>query len=88
MKVSDLLALVEMKSVPKGRNLDYIGWLSGYLVVVFKGRMTKYVYGPNVAEVERDKIIRTPYPDSLFNKLKAKHDWQCLKVERDPSKSV
>jgi len=80
MKVSEILAKANLQPVTKGRNLELCGWADGYLVVKFHGSPTLYINGPNVAEVERDKLLRSIYPDSLFNKLKAKHNWQCLKV--------
>ncbi len=81
MRTSELLAKVEMVPVSKARNLGEIGWADGYLVVRYKGRPTLYVYGPAIAEAERDKLLKVPYPDKLINQLKAKYGWQCHKVE-------
>lgn len=81
MKVHELLAKAALQLVPKGRNLELVGWAEGYLVVKFHGRNTLYVYGSNIAECERDKIIGNPYPDALFTKLRDKHAWHCHKVE-------
>ena len=81
MKVSELLAKTEMQAVPKGKNLFKIGWADGYLIVRFKGRSKLYIYGARIAEEERDKLLRVPYPDKLFTQLRDKHCWQCMKVE-------
>ncbi len=80
MKVSDLISRTVPQFVTKAHNLDQIGWCDGYLLVRFRGRSTLYVFGPDIAEVERDKILANPYPDALFSKLK-KH-WQCYKIPR------
>jgi len=82
VKVSDLISRAVPHPVPKARNLDMVGWCDGYLLVRFKGRGTLYVYGPEIAEAEVEKILKNPYPDALFNRLRNKHNWQCHKVER------
>jgi hypothetical protein len=81
MKVSDLISRTVLRPVRKAKNLDTLGWCDGYLLVRFKGRDTLYIYGPNIAEAERDKILANPYPDALFTRLREKHKWQCHKVE-------
>ena len=68
-----------LKHVPKAKNLDQIGWSGGYMLVQFKGRPTRYVFGP-VAEKDFEKILRVPYPDKLFVQLRDKNQWQCHKV--------
>jgi hypothetical protein len=84
MKVSEILANANPQPVSRGRNLYKIGWYDGYLVVTFRGRDTIYIYGipgGEIPEVERDTLLRVPYPDNLFNNHKTKNDWQCFKVE-------
>ena len=49
----------DLKHVPKAKNLDQIGWSGGYMLVQFKGRPTRYVFGPNIPETEFDKILGT-----------------------------
>ena len=82
MKVSELLAKASPQPVTRAKNLGTIAWVDGYLVVRFRGRPQIYVFGKagGIAEVERDKIMRSPYPDGLFDKLK-KH-WKCYKIPR------
>ena len=79
MTVSDLISRTVPQPVAKAKNLDMLGWCDGYLLVRFKGRDTLYIYGPNIAEAERDKIASNPYPDALFCKLK--NHWKVYKVE-------
>ena len=78
MKVSDLISRTVLQFVTKAHNLSQVGWCDGYLLVRFRGRSTLYVFGPDIAEAEFDKILKNPYPDALFSKLK-KH-WSCYKV--------
>ena len=80
MKTSELLREVEMKPVSKGRRLRSVGWAHGYLVVRFWGSEATYIYGPNAPEAERDKLLRTPYPDSLYTRT-IKEKYQHCKVE-------
>ena len=80
MKVSELLAKATPQPVTRAKNLGTIAWVDGYLVVRFRGRPDHYVFGPNIAEAERDKILKNPYPDALFSKLKS--HWSCYKVPR------
>ena len=68
----------DMKPVPKARNLDQIAQNGGYLLVQYKGKSTRYVFGPNIEEGTVEKLLRVPYPDSLLCKLK-KH-WKCHKI--------
>jgi hypothetical protein len=79
MKTSELIAKVTLQPVPKARNLGWIGWADGYLLVRFK-TSTLWVYGPNIPEVKRDQILANRYPDSLFTKA-IKNKYQCFKVE-------
>jgi hypothetical protein len=83
MKVPELLAKVEMRPVSKARNLREIGWADGYMVVRFWTGPSLYIFGPSIAEAERDKLLRSPYPDGLWTKLRKKHadDWKSHKVE-------
>jgi len=81
MKVSELIAKAEPKPVARGRNLGLVGWADGYLLVKFRGRDTLYIYGPDIAEHEAEKIVKNPYPDALFTKLRDKHQWKCHKVQ-------
>lgn len=74
MKTSELLAKITMHPVTKGRNLRLVGWADGYMLVAFHGSSERWIYGPDVAEVERDKILRVPYPDALFqHNVKARY---------------
>lgn len=77
MKVSEILSGVELKPVPRGR-MACIGWYAGYLVVDYGS--AKYIMGSDVDIAELDKILKVPYPDSLLQKLKAKHGWKSHKV--------
>jgi hypothetical protein len=83
MKVSDLISRTVPQYITKAANLDMVGWCDGYLLVRFKERSTLYIYGPNIAEAELDKIVKNPYPDALFTKLRNKHAWNCHKVKSD-----
>ena len=56
----------ELHEVSKARNLHLIGWSSGYVLVQFKGRSDRYIYGPDIPEKEVTKILENPYPDRLF----------------------
>jgi hypothetical protein len=67
--------------LPRGKNLRRVGWRDGFLTVQFRGRPTIYIYGPGVAREDCEKLFRVPYPDKLFNQLKAKHNWPSRKVE-------
>jgi len=77
MKASEIIANAGMQVVPKGR-MARLGWYAGYLVVEYPSGT--YIYGPQVAEAERDKLLRVPYPDNTLNQLKKKHNWQSYKV--------
>ena len=77
MKASEILPNANLQPVSRGR-MKRIGWYAGYLVVEY--RTATYVYGPNIAEAERDKLLRVPYPDNTLNQLKKKHNWQSFKV--------
>jgi hypothetical protein len=77
MRVPELLAKVEMRPVSKARNLREIGWADGYMVVRFQ--TSTWIYGPNIAEVERDKLHRVPYPDKLFT-TNIKNKYRAYKV--------
>lgn len=74
--------IFSLRAVKNAHNLSHVGWDGGYLMVIFKGKTDRYIYGPNVEAGEADKIIANPYPDSLFAKLKKKHNWQCHKLSR------
>ena len=77
MKVSELLAKATPQPVTRGR-MKRLGWYAGYLVVEYP--TATYIYGPQVAEAERDKLLRVPYPDNTLNQNKKKHNWQSFKV--------
>ena len=79
MKASEILLNANMQIVHKGR-MSRVGWFAGYLVVEYPSGT--YIYGPNVAESEMDKILRVPYPDNVLNQNKKKHNWQSFKVQR------
>lgn len=88
MKVSELIAQSKFHRVPHGRNIAEVSWVQGYLLVRFsqpKGfksdRVRLYIFGPNIPEAERDKLLRVPYPDKLFTQ-NIRGKYQCHKVER------
>ena len=70
----------DLKHVLKAKNLDLIGWAGGYMLVQFKGRPTRYVFGPNISEAEFDKILVNPYPDRLFT-TNIRNRFKCHKIE-------
>jgi hypothetical protein len=83
MKVSDLISRTVLHPVPKGR-MRRVGWHGGYLVVEYPPHglaRSLYIFGPDVVEAEKDKLLKVPYPDSLLQKLKAKHGWKSHKVK-------
>lgn len=84
MTTIEVVQRANLVPVPKGR-MSRIGWYAGYLVVEYPPGKTKpatqYIYGPAVAEAERDKLLKVPYPDYLLQKLKKKHNWQSHKVK-------
>ena len=51
------------------------------MTVQFRGRPTVYIFGPGVDRQDCEKLFRVPYPDRLFQQLKAKHNWPSRKVE-------
>lgn len=69
----------DLKSVPKARNLDRIGWSNGYVLVQFKGRPDRYVFGPAIPDTEVEKVLRNPWPDALFYKVIQKK-YKCHKL--------
>ncbi len=78
MTAAEVLSRCNLAPVKKGR-MSHIGWYAGYLVVEYGSAL--YVYGPAIAEAERDKLLRVPYPDNTLNQLKKKHNWQSFKVK-------
>ena len=69
----------DLQSVPKAKNLDRIGWSNGYVLVQFKGRPDRYIFGPAIPQTEVEKVIKNPWPDRIFQTcIKAK--FQCHKV--------
>lgn len=69
----------DLQPVPKARNLDRIGWANGYVLVQFKGRPDRYVFGPKIGEDVVPKILANPFPDRLFQ-LTVKQKFQCAKL--------
>ena len=67
MKASEILPNANLQTVSRGR-MKRLGWYGGYLVVEYP--TGTYVYGPNIAEAERDKLLRVPYPDNTLNQNK------------------
>lgn len=63
-------APVEMK-LTKGRVVIRVGWSQGVLHVEYASGPKIYTF-PNVPQEDYFKLLRSIYPDSLFNKLKAK----------------
>lgn len=84
MTTTEIITRCNITPVPRGR-MSRLGWYAGYLVVEYppskKAPATKYIMGPNVAESERDKLLRCMYPDNTLNQLKKKHSWQSHKVK-------
>ena len=78
MKASELFAKATMHVVRKGRNVKYIGWCDGYILVRFQ-HPALYIYGPNVPELKLTQILNNPYPDALFNRA-IKNKFQCFKA--------
>lgn len=68
-----------LEEVKRGRNLHLIGWTSGYLLVQFRGRSQQYIFGPAIPEEEKDKLLRSPYPDRLFQ-ANIKGNYRCHKI--------
>ena len=77
MKASEILPNANLQTVSRGR-MKRLGWYGGYLVVEYP--TGTYVYGPNIAEAERDKLLRVPYPDNTLNQNKKNYNWQSFKV--------
>ena len=69
----------DLQSVPKAKNLDRIGWSNGYVLVQFKGRPDRYVFGPAIPQTEVEKVIKNPFPDRLFT-TNIKNKFQCKKL--------
>ena len=65
MKASELFARTTMHEVKKGRNVRWIGWCDGYILVRFQ-KPDLYIFGPDIPEGELSKILRVPYPDRQF----------------------
>jgi len=68
-------------TVTRGKNLHRIAWTDGYMLVQFRGRDDRYVFGPSIPASELDKILRNPYPDRLFT-TNIKNKFRCHKVGR------
>ena len=71
----------DLKSVPKAKNLNCIGWSNGYVLVQFKGRPDRYIFGPAIPDSEVDKVLKNPFPDRLFT-TNIKNKFQCHKVSQ------
>ena len=56
----------DLVSVPKAKNLHLIAWTDGYVMVQFKGKPDRWIYGPAIPQDEVAKILRVPYPDKIF----------------------
>ena len=69
----------DLQSVPKAKNLDRIGWSNGYVLVQFKGRPDRYIFGPAIPQTEVEKVIKNPFPDRLFT-TNIKNKFQCKKL--------
>lgn len=84
MTTSEIIQRSGLTAIAKGR-MSRVGWYAGYLVIEYPASKTApattYIYGPNVAEAERDKLRKVPYPDSLLAQLKKKHQWYSHKVK-------
>ena len=81
MKISELLAKATPQPVTRAKNLGTIAWVDGYMVVRFRGRDQLWVYGPDIPEVEKDKILRVPFPDRQFTQA-VKSKYKAYKVPR------
>jgi hypothetical protein len=78
MKASEILPNANLQPVSRGR-MKRLGWYAGYLVVEYP--TATYIYGPQVAEAERDKLLRVPHPDHLLIQLRRKNEWKSYKVD-------
>lgn len=65
----------------RGKNLIAVAWRDGVLRCAFasKDGARFYLY-PGVPEAEKLKLLRSPYPDGLWSKLKKKYS---LKGEKE-----
>lgn len=61
----------------KGTNLVGVGWEMGTLRCAFAGKDGPrfYIYF-DVDANDANKLVKSPYPDKLFNQLKEKNNWQ------------
>jgi hypothetical protein len=69
----------DLQPVPKAKNLDRVGWSNGYVLVQFKGRPDRYIFGPAIPESEVSKVLKNPFPDRLFT-TNIKNKFQCHKM--------
>ena len=69
----------DLQPVPKAKNLHLIGWTNGYVLVIFKGRPDRYIFGPQIPKELVDKVLANPFPDRLFH-LTIQNKFQCKKI--------
>lgn len=69
----------DLQLVSKAHNLHFIGWTNGYVMVEFRGKPDRYIYGPDIPRSEVDKVLRNPYPDRIFETC-IKRKYKCYKV--------
>ncbi len=69
----------DLVPVPKAKNLHLIGWTDGYVMVQFRGRPDRWIYGPAIPQTEVEKVIKNPFPDRLFT-TNIKNKFRCHKV--------
>lgn len=65
------------------KNLVSVGWRDGTLQCEFTGGR-RYHFG-GVPEEVKDKLLRVPFPDALFNKL-VRGKYVSKRVDTPPSK--
>lgn len=62
---------VEMKATKHDAVIGYVGWSGGLLFVEFHGKPKVYSH-PNVPQEDCFKLLRVPFANALYHRLKAK----------------
>jgi len=70
----------DLKRVKRATNLDCAGYTDGYVMVMFRGRPTKYIYGPEIPRDTFDKLFTAAFPDRQFQ-LTIKNKYRSHKIE-------
>jgi hypothetical protein len=69
MKVSSIIHGADPKPVTKAKNLAFVGWHEGYMLVRFRTNGDRWIYGPNIPQERLYQLLKNPFPDSLFQKV-------------------